>query len=47
VRQARTFIDRRFCAAIVGRLSFGAHIVETGTDSYRLKATRQRHQNAA
>jgi DNA replication protein DnaC len=44
---ARTFTDPRLCAAIVDRLTFDAHIIETGTDSYRLKATRQRHQKAA
>ncbi len=32
--------DARLVAAIVDRLTFNGHIVETGTDSYRLKATR-------
>jgi hypothetical protein len=41
---ARTFTDPRLCAAIVYRLTFDAHIIETGTDSYRLKTTRQRSQ---
>jgi hypothetical protein len=27
-------------AAIIDRLSFHARIIETGTDSYRLRATR-------
>ncbi len=27
------------CAAIVDRLTFGGHIIETGTDSYRLAHT--------
>src|SRR6266545_3366768 len=44
---ARTFTDPRLCAAIVDRLTFDAHIIETGTDSYRLKTTRQRRQKAA
>jgi len=40
---ARTFTDPRLCAAIVDRITFEAHIVETGTDSYRLRTT-QRHR---
>lgn len=32
--------DPRLVAAIVDRLTFKAHIVETGTESYRLLATR-------
>jgi hypothetical protein len=28
------------CAAIVGRLTFGGNIVETGAGSYRLARTR-------
>jgi len=35
----RTFTDPRLCAAIVDRLTFGGHIVETGTHSYRLAHT--------
>ena len=31
--------DPRLVAAVVDRLTFHAHIIETGTDSYRLKAT--------
>jgi DNA replication protein DnaC len=37
----RTFTDPRLCAAIVDRLTFNAHIIETGTDSYRLRTTQQ------
>jgi DNA replication protein DnaC len=37
---AKTFTDRRLCAAIVDRLTFGGNIIETGTDSYRLARTR-------
>jgi hypothetical protein len=33
--------------AIVDRLTFDAHIIETGTESYRLKTTRQRRQKPA
>jgi DNA replication protein DnaC len=41
---ARTFTDPRLCAAIVDRLTFNAHLIETGTESYRLKTTRRRRQ---
>jgi DNA replication protein DnaC len=43
----KTFTDPRLCAAIVDRLTFGAHIIETGTVSYRLahsKAARAARQ---
>ena len=40
---ARTFTDPRLCAAIVDRITFEAHIVETGTQSYRLRASQRRH----
>ena len=36
----KTFTDPRLCAAIVDRLTFGGHIIETGTDSYRLAHSR-------
>jgi DNA replication protein DnaC len=32
--------DPRLVAAIVDRLTFNAHIIETGTDSFRLRSTR-------
>ncbi|MGH9060424.1 MAG: IS21-like element helper ATPase IstB, partial [Acidimicrobiales bacterium] len=35
-----TFADPRLAAAVVDRLTFRAHIIETGTDSYRLRAAR-------
>ncbi len=35
----KTFTDPRLCAAIVDRLTFGGHIIETGTQSYRLATT--------
>ena len=38
------FTDPRLCAAIVDRLTFGGNIIETGTDSYRLRATRAAQQ---
>ncbi len=37
-----TFTDPRLCAAIVDRLTFDGHIIETGTNSYRLAHTRAR-----
>jgi DNA replication protein DnaC len=39
---ASTFTDPRLCAAIIDRLTFNATIIETGTDSYRLRTTRTR-----
>ena len=36
----KTFTDPRLCAAIVDRLTFGAHIMETGTDSHRLARSK-------
>ncbi|MGH3576195.1 MAG: IS21-like element helper ATPase IstB [Mycobacterium sp.] len=33
--------DPRLVAAIVDRLTFRAHIIETGTESFRLRATRK------
>ena len=41
-----TFTDPRLCAAIVDRLTFDAHIITTGTDSYRLRTAQARHQSA-
>lgn len=43
----KTFTDPRLCAAIVDRLTFGGHIIETGTDSYRLALTAQAKAAAA
>jgi DNA replication protein DnaC len=42
VRCRQTFTDPRLAAAIVDRLTFNALIVETGSESYRLRATRSR-----
>ena len=36
----RTFTDPRLAAAVVDRLTFHAHIIQTGTDSYRLRTSR-------
>lgn len=35
----RTFSDPRLCSAIVDRLTYQAHIIETGTESFRLLTT--------
>jgi DNA replication protein DnaC len=34
--------DPRLVAAIVDRVTFNAHIIETGTESYRLRSTKAR-----
>jgi DNA replication protein DnaC len=39
---AKTFTDPRLCAAIVDRLTYNGHILETGTTSYRLAHARAR-----
>ncbi len=36
--------DPRLVAAIVDRVTFNAHIIETGTESYRLRATKSRRR---
>ena len=38
--RGQTFADPRLAAAVVDRLTFRAHIIETGSDSYRLRLTR-------
>jgi DNA replication protein DnaC len=43
----QTFTDPRLAAAVVDRLTFNALIVETGTQSYRLRATRRAKKGAA
>ena len=37
-----TFTDPRLAAAVLDRLTFNAHIINTGTSSYRLRTTRAR-----
>ena len=32
---------------VVDRITFNAHIIETGTESWRFKKTLERHQSAA
>jgi len=41
----KTFTDPRLCTAIVDRLTFAGHIIETGTASYRLAHTRARQDH--
>jgi hypothetical protein len=38
-----TFTDPRLCAAIVDRLTYNAHIIETGSESYRLAQAALAH----
>ena len=33
---SKTFTDPRLAAAVVDRITYRAHIIQTGTDSYRL-----------
>ena len=42
-----TFTDPRLAAAVVDRLTFNAHIIATGTASYRLRTTRATKKGAA
>jgi DNA replication protein DnaC len=37
-----TFTDPRLAAAVVDGLTFHAHIIQTGTSSYRLASTRSK-----
>ncbi|MGH3371991.1 MAG: IS21-like element helper ATPase IstB [Nocardioidaceae bacterium] len=39
-----TFTDPRLAAAVVDRLTFNAHIIQTGTTSYRLTTTQRRRE---
>jgi len=39
--------DARLAAAVIDRVTFNAHIIETGTESYRLRLTRQRRTAGA
>lgn len=42
----QTFTDKRLCQAIVDRLTFEAHIIETGTQSFRLASTTAKRKAA-
>jgi DNA replication protein DnaC len=39
--------DPRLVAAIIDRVTFNAHIIETGTESFRLRSTRSRRSKRA
>jgi len=41
----QTFADPRLAAAVVDRMTFHAHIIETGTDSYRLRTSKAHKKN--
>src|SRR6266699_5359505 len=41
-----TFTDPRLCAAIVDRLTYDGHIIQTGSRSYRLRTAAARRQPA-
>lgn len=40
------FPDGRLAAAVVDRLTYRAHVIETGSESYRLRAGRARKGGA-
>ncbi|MFF7892430.1 ATP-binding protein [Streptomyces sp. NPDC007907] len=42
----QTFTDPLLCTALVDRVTFNAHIVETGTDSFRFKKTQEKHRKS-
>lgn len=42
-----TFTDPRLSAAVVDLLTFNAHIIQTGSQSYRLNASRQTKEGTA
>jgi DNA replication protein DnaC len=43
----RVFTDARLCKAVVDRLTFGAHIIETGSESWRLRRSLDRTRSAS
>jgi hypothetical protein len=45
-RRTTIFGDPRLVAAIVDRVTFNAHILETGTQSYRLATSRTRTRSS-
>jgi DNA replication protein DnaC len=42
-----TFTDPRLAAAVVDRLTYRAHVIQTGTESYRLRTTRALRKGTA
>jgi len=43
----QTFTDPQLCSAIVDRVTFNAHIIETGTDSFRLAQAQEKRRRKA
>lgn len=43
----QTFTDARLAAAVVDRLTFRAHILETGSSSYRLRVSQRKRKEAS
>ncbi|MEJ7561451.1 MAG: ATP-binding protein [Ilumatobacteraceae bacterium] len=41
-RSTTPITDPRLVAAVIDRVTFNAHILETGTDSYRHRTSRTR-----
>jgi DNA replication protein DnaC len=39
IEWGKTFTDTRLAAAVIDRITYRAHIIETGTASYRLATT--------
>jgi hypothetical protein len=46
VEWGAVFPDPRLVAAIVDRVTFNAHILETGTQSYRLATSKTSHRGS-
>ena len=40
----KVFPEPRLCKAVVDRLTFNAHIIETGTESWRFRQSVQRRK---
>ncbi|MBG6214009.1 DNA replication protein DnaC [Cryobacterium sp. CAN_C3] len=45
-RMGHTFTDPRLAAAIVDRLTFRGHVINTGAQSCRLKSTQDQARSA-
>ena len=43
----QVFPDGRLAAAVVDRLTYRAHVLETGTESYRLRASQKARKGGA
>jgi len=43
----QVFTNARLCKAVLDRLTDRAHIIETGTESYRFKRSMERRQRKA